>query len=568
MYPNAKITGGGTPAPDWRTNLPDALKTKVPDGADGYIKDGDVIIFTKNGEALQNGKFNPDGSQYDPTKSDNANPEVRNPSGTTGSGNNGRTGNAGNGSSSSLFNMGFSNNTSGDLSAKFVNGNYDIDAQKFMGAAMGFGAMSSLAQMMPFGLGAVFANNAIGATLNNFMKSVSFNFDFKNFSTSANSNNSVSTDRTDDNEGATASSGTGEKTVADIAKDRGYTATDTDGVYQNNGKFFKYDEKTKEFVECNSDGSALGSTTQTTSTAESTPTASAPATTSASSGSHAKKSKGTSGASGTHKASSTASTKKTATTQKAKTNANANQVTQQDRNAFQTIMNGNLTNQSSIALAKAGVTKKDIADILKNSNNYSVVNDSTSLIVTNKANNQKRIFKFDAQGRVISVSNSNSNYGGGSSAQITYGQNNKVAKTTFVKSGDTSVETTFNSSGQTTSINEKVWRQNSSGGSWKTKSTTTFQKQSLGNSSKYIPKFDATTAGYSKTGNYAIVTTANGTWSQTQSPSQYTFRSKDNLNKYWVDAKTGNILQQVTYDKDGNIVKQKTLGKTVTNYDV
>lgn len=258
MYPNAKITGGGTPAPDWRTNLPDALKTKVPDGADGYIKDGDVIIFTKNGEALQNGKFNADGSKYDPTKSDNANPEVRTPSGTSGSGNGGRTGGTGNGSSSSLFNMGFSNNTSGDIGASFINAGYTIDAEKFMGASMGFGAMSSLAQMMPFGLGAVFANNTLGAALNNFMKSVSFNFDFSNMKTRA----EQEAEAAQDNEGATAGTETGSgsgsgQTVAELAKARGYTPTDTQGVYQNNGKFFKYDEKTKEFVECKADGSAL-----------------------------------------------------------------------------------------------------------------------------------------------------------------------------------------------------------------------------------------------------------------------------------------------------------------------
>lgn len=259
MYPNIKSpTGGGaTPAPDWRTNLPDALKEKVPEGANGVTRDGNIYIFTKDGTAIDGGKYNSDGSKYDPTKSANANPEVRTPSGTTPAGNGGRTGGTGNGSSSSLFNMGFSNNTSGDLSAKFVNGNYDIDAQKFMGAAMGFGAMSSLAQMMPFGLGAVFANNAIGATLNNFMKSVSFNFDFSSFNTSSSSSTTTTSGSDNDNEGATTTSGTGEKSVADIARDRGYTATDTDGVYKNNGKFFKYDEKTKEFVECKADGSAL-----------------------------------------------------------------------------------------------------------------------------------------------------------------------------------------------------------------------------------------------------------------------------------------------------------------------
>ncbi len=266
MYPNGSVTrGGGAPAPDWRAKLPDALKTKVPDGADGFIKDGDVIIFTKGGEAVDGGKFNPDGSKYNPATSENANPEVRTPSGTTpagdGRGSAGRTGAGnGNGGSSSLFNYGFSSGNTGDLTANFVNGSYNIDPNKFMGAAMGFNAMSSLAQMMPFGLGAVFANNSVGTALNGFMKSVSFNFDFSKFSTSASTgDDTVSGGREDDSEGAVAPTGGG---VAELAKSRGYAPTDTDGVYKNNGKFYKYDDKSKEFVECKADGTALGSAEQ------------------------------------------------------------------------------------------------------------------------------------------------------------------------------------------------------------------------------------------------------------------------------------------------------------------
>lgn len=269
MYPNGSVTrGGGTPAPDWRAKLPDALKTKVPDGADGFIKDGDVIIFTKGGEAVDGGKFNPDGSKYNPATSENANPEVRTPSGTTpvgdGRGGAGRAGAGnGNGGSSSLFNYGFSSGNTGDLTANFVNGSYNIDPNKFMGAAMGFNAMSSLAQMMPFGLGAVFANNSVGTALNGFMKSVSFNFDFSRFSTSASTgDDTVSGGREDDSEGAVAPTGGGDKSVAELAKSRGYAPTDTDGVYKNNGKFYKYDDKSKEFVECKADGTALGSSEQ------------------------------------------------------------------------------------------------------------------------------------------------------------------------------------------------------------------------------------------------------------------------------------------------------------------
>ncbi len=264
MYPNAKVGNGGAPAPDWRAQLPDALKTKVPDGADGFIKDGDVIIFTKDGEALNGGKFNTDGSVYDPTKSENANPEVRTPSGTTpagnGNGNAGRTGNGGNGNSSSIYNFGFNSGNTGDLTANFVNGSYSIDPNKFMGAAMGFNAMSTLSQMMPFGLGAVFANNSLGATLNGFMKSISFNFDFSRFSTSASAGDDTVSGGSDD--GGTPPTDGGGKSIADIAKERGYAPTDTNGVYSNNGKFFKYDDKAKEFVECKADGTALGSSEQ------------------------------------------------------------------------------------------------------------------------------------------------------------------------------------------------------------------------------------------------------------------------------------------------------------------
>lgn len=273
MYPNgSSVSGGGgaVPTPDWKANLPASLKDKIPANADGVTRDGNIYIFTENGNAIDGGKYNADGSKYDPTKSDNANPEVRTPSGTSGSGNGGRTGGTGSGSSSSAFGFGFSNNTSGDIGASFINAGYTIDAEKFMGASMGFGAMSSLAQMMPFGLGAVFANNTLGAALNNFMKSVSFNFDFSNMKTRA----EQEAEAAQDNEGAPAGTETGSgsgQTVAELAKARGYTPTDTQGVYQNNGKFFKYDEKTKEFVECKADGSALG-------TAEAPATPSTPST--------------------------------------------------------------------------------------------------------------------------------------------------------------------------------------------------------------------------------------------------------------------------------------------------
>lgn len=273
MYPKSRIDGGGAvPTPDWKANLPASLKDKIPANADGVTRDGNIYIFTEKGNAIDGGKYNADGSKYDPTKSDNANPEVRTPSGTSGSGNGGRTGGTGSGSSSSTFGFGFSNNTSGDIGASFINAGYTIDAEKFMGASMGFGAMSSLAQMMPFGLGAVFANNSLGAALNNFMKSVSFNFDFSNMKTRA----EQEAEAARDNEGATAGTETGSgsgsgQTVAELAKARGYTPTDTQGVYQNNGKFFKYDEKTKEFVECKADGSALG-------TAEAPATPSTPST--------------------------------------------------------------------------------------------------------------------------------------------------------------------------------------------------------------------------------------------------------------------------------------------------
>lgn len=220
MYPNATIrnTGGGANN-DWQNGLSAKLKSQIPEGADGYrMQDDGVIVFTKGGQDMANGKFNADGSQYDPTKSQNANKEVAKPSNNSavgngnGNGNGNSAGKTGNGSSSSMFGYGFNNGASGDLSANFVNGNYDIDPNKFMGAAMGFNAMSSIANMMPFGLGSLFAQNTLGTMLGGFMKAVSFNFDFSGFKVSSNQDgNGNSVDDTND-DGTPSSTPTAEDT--------------------------------------------------------------------------------------------------------------------------------------------------------------------------------------------------------------------------------------------------------------------------------------------------------------------------------------------------------------------
>ena len=64
MYPNATISGGGG-AEDWKSRLPQGFdQSKIPAGANGVTKDGDVYIFTKDGNALPNGKYNADGSVF------------------------------------------------------------------------------------------------------------------------------------------------------------------------------------------------------------------------------------------------------------------------------------------------------------------------------------------------------------------------------------------------------------------------------------------------------------------------------------------------------------------------
>ena len=215
MYPDAStrnIGGGGNA--DWQARVPDALKNKIPEGAD-YIQqsetDKNVYIFFKNGKPMENGKFNADGSVYDPTKSENANPD-KTTKGNVGNANGaGKTGgvdysgvpndvlkNYKNGSGSA-FGFGFNQNTSGDIGANFINGNYSIDAKKFMGAAAGFSAVSSIAQMIPFGLGGLFSQGAVGTMLNGFAKSISFNFDFSSmFASGTNDDKKEDTPATDD----------------------------------------------------------------------------------------------------------------------------------------------------------------------------------------------------------------------------------------------------------------------------------------------------------------------------------------------------------------------------------
>lgn len=535
----------------------------LPNGANGIKKndDGSFSITLADGTTKKYDKsgsvFNPpaetpakpadDGAK--PAAADN-NKKVDNNSGDG----KGKT-NAGSGSGSgSLFGNGFaSNDYSGfGMNMDSLNAGFTIDPEKFMKSSAGLWGALNLTANIPFGLGAIFGQGAIGAAIGSFVNAVSFNVDYKKIVGAMLGERSQSA-------GDNPPTG-GTETATDEAPADSTTASGTSTTSGTSASTVKPDEQ------ATASASASGSAAQGGSASGEASASGAVSSRKRTSGAHGASS--SNGASSTNKAGAKGKVNgATGANNAQKAKATSGKVSQNHTNAFDNLMN-KMTNETSIAFAKSGITKDEVAKILNKSSNYSVVKDSNSLIVVNKANNQKRIFKFDAQGRVVSVANSNSNYGGGISASVSYGQNNKIAKTNFVESGRRAVETNFGASGQPTSINEKVWRQTASGGTWKTKSNTTYHKQSLGDAAKYMPKFEPTTQGYSKTGNYAKVTTNKGTWSQTQSKNQYTFRSSDNLKKYWVDSRNGKILQEAEYDKEGNLVRQRTLTKTVTNYDV
>lgn len=285
MYPDARVPSGGG-ADEWKSRLPQGFdQSKIPAGANGVTKDGDVYIFTKDGVALQNGKYNADGSLFDGTtggaaqgggaaggggtpdkaagnaSSGTGTPDVSSQlSGQSKGGASAGGGNNGNGNVS-LFGNGFTSSVGGygDLSSSWASGAFDIDPNRLMQSANMMQNLTNLAGNVPFGLGSFFAQGPLMAVLQSFMNAISFKFDFSNFNfrgtqSTTTTTTTSTTVSSDDSEGGTSN---------DIPN--GYEATDVTGVFKKGNKYYKYDAN-KNLVECNADGTDKTSTSTTTTT--------------------------------------------------------------------------------------------------------------------------------------------------------------------------------------------------------------------------------------------------------------------------------------------------------------
>ena len=261
MYQNARVDGnpGGG---DWKSKLPEALKNKVPEGADNFYKDGDVYIFTKDGAAISGGKYKADGSVFTASSSSSSNmPALDNNKITQGIMQQG----------GSIFNFGAG--TGVDLNSSFVGGNYNVNTNKLMGAAGLLGVTSMLASEAPLGLGGLLGSLAMPGIMAGFMKSLSFNFDFSNMFTSSQAGSGTGTlpegfEKTalpdvykkdgkfykkDDIGNWLQCDDTGK--IKDEAKlPTGYEKTATEGIYKKGEVYIKYDAETRTYVACDANG--------------------------------------------------------------------------------------------------------------------------------------------------------------------------------------------------------------------------------------------------------------------------------------------------------------------------
>ncbi len=253
MYPEAKINGGGTSSADWTAGLPDALKNKKPEGANGFTKVGDIYIFTKNGVAIDDKtgyKANGEATNIfdQAAKPDDAS-KAKGSDGAAGNKSGNKAGNGAGNGSLSTFGFGFTG-TGTDLSNSWMNmgGGFEIDSNKMMKSAGLMGFISALGGMIPFGLGGLLSQGALQASMASFMNAVKFNFDFSNLNLSGDNT------RTDDSEGASDSGDAGSVDTSKVPD--GYKKTNVDGVFEKDGKYYKYDDN-KKLVECKQDGTAL-----------------------------------------------------------------------------------------------------------------------------------------------------------------------------------------------------------------------------------------------------------------------------------------------------------------------
>ena len=290
MYPNARVDGNPGGA-DWKSKLPEALKNKVPEGADSFYKDGDVYIFTKGGNVISGGKYNADGSVFTAKPSSSSNmPTINDNQITQGIMQQG----------GSIFGAGFGAGTGVDLNSSFMGGGYNINTNKLMGSAGLLGAASMLASEAPLGLGGLLGSLAMPGIMAGFMKSLSFNFDFSNMFTSAQSGTGTGTGtgtlpegfeqtalagvykkdgkfyKKDDNGNWLQCDDTGK--IKDEAKlPTGYEKTATEGVYKKGEEYIKYDAETRTYVACNADGTKKADAPAADKPATETPVAEKPA---------------------------------------------------------------------------------------------------------------------------------------------------------------------------------------------------------------------------------------------------------------------------------------------------
>lgn len=265
MYPNAKIPGnGGSAGADWSAKARAAGFTGTkPQGATDIQSNNDgTFTITINGTPT---KCNPDGSIFTPNNNNgnnNGNGAGNGNSGVSGAGNGGND-NGNNGASGAGNGNGNGNGTIFNYST--VNGGYSIDQNIFMNAAMNLDATVGIGSEIPYGLGGLFAQNNIAQAMQQFMNSVSFNFDLSNIQTSQTLQlPSLSVDgfnlptitvpgTTPAGETTVTDENGNQKTVDQLAEEGGYTKTETTGVYKKGSKYYKYDTSQKKFVELTGD---------------------------------------------------------------------------------------------------------------------------------------------------------------------------------------------------------------------------------------------------------------------------------------------------------------------------
>ncbi len=168
----------------------------LPNGAKGITKDGDTFSVTLADGSVQ--KYNKDGSIFTPPADSNPKPAGNAENGTgatdgataktavgnTGQGN-GATGTSGNGNTGgSIWGNGFTQSSaSGGFSVNSfdVNGSFNLDANKFMGASAGLWGVLNLTSAIPLGLGSILGQGLIGKAINNFASAIGYSFDYKSF---------------------------------------------------------------------------------------------------------------------------------------------------------------------------------------------------------------------------------------------------------------------------------------------------------------------------------------------------------------------------------------------------